>query len=160
MIKLLCIISLFAASFKPIDYIGQYAKLAQIEQQMYGVPASLTLAQAILETGWGKSKGAKLFNNHFGIHCHRRKHYGECVSYIDNGHKVRLLRYNNITASFRSHSEYLTTGKYADLRTICGKSYSWCIELQNRGYSQDPLYAEKLQKIINDYNLEQYDNYE
>lgn len=157
-ILLLVAILLSQMSFKA-DYISQHVNMALEEQSLYGIPASVTLAQGILESGWEESKAAKLYHNHFGIRCQNKTHRGECVKYVDAGDNVRIMRYSNTHQSYRAHSIYLTTGKYKDLREVCGKSYSWCLELQKRGYSSDRKYAEKLQRIIYTYNLEQFDDF-
>lgn len=141
------------------DYINEHLSFALEEQQLYHIPASVTLAQGILESGWGESKASTKYNNHFGIRCQNKKHSNECVCYIDAGNRVRLLKYQSVKDSYRAHSIYLTTGKYKDLPNICGKSWSWCQELQKRGYSTDSNYANKLQQIISKYNLEQYDKF-
>lgn len=152
-------ISLFSLTSFKSDYISKYSKLAMEEQARYGIPASVTLAQGILESGWGESHAAVSHNNHFGIRCQKKIHNKECADYIDAGEKIRIMKYLSVKDSYRAHSIYLTTTKYKDLKSTCGKSYSWCNELQHRGYSADKKYAEKLKNIIRKYNLEQFDVY-
>lgn len=158
-IIILLLLTLTQMSFRK-SYIDEYTWLASREQRMYKIPTSVILAQGILESGWGESKGAIKYNNHFGIRCQRSKHYKECVNYVDAGQHVHLMKYPDEVASFRHHSIYLTTGKYEDMTIICGKDYvKWCDTLQKRGYSSDKKYSEKLKKIIKDNNLTRYDYY-
>lgn len=139
-------------------YIDRFTETAIAEQSKYGIPASITLAQGILETGGGQSLGFKKYNNSFGMQCKRRKHRGECVWYNDAGAWVRLRKFKTAWDSFRAHSIHITTGRYADMMTVCGSDPDvWAQELQRRGYSTAPDYGDRLIRVMNDYNLRQYD---
>jgi len=128
------------------------------ENRLYGIPASVTLAQAILETGGGTSSGFKKLNNNFGIRCTKKIHNDCCHPYVDAGDKINLRRYNNCWESFRCHSKYITSGKYRTMYVTCGLDpYKWCDELQRRGYSSNKQYAKRLKQIIKQYDLTIYD---
>lgn len=143
-------------------YIQRYAKMAQQEQAKYGIPASVILAQAILESNSGESMLAIYYNNHFGISCQLQVHGTECSEYLDRGEgKTHYFKvYSSVWASYRDHSVYLTTGKYASLKSYCkGDWKKWCTEIPRRGYSVNRRYAELLVNIIDRYNLhERFDS--
>ena len=140
------------------DFINRFYQVAMTENRLYGIPASVTLAQAILETGGGTSLGFKDHKNSFGIRCTKKKHINCCAPYVDAGDKIRLRKYNTCWESFRCHSKYITSGKYADMYGTCGLDpYKWCDELQKRGYSSNKQYSKRLKKLIQQYDLTIYD---
>ncbi len=151
---------------KPLnDYIEHYKNLAIIEMQRSKVPASITMAQAILESNWGNGTLAKEANNHFGIKCNNRWQ-GDCYEHIDddfdeNGKlKASDFRYyESIEASYHDHSDFLTTSpRYSKLFTYDMQDYvSWAMGLKAANYASDSLYAIKLIQTIEKYELYKLD---
>lgn len=160
----LCLIFCLAVSFtahaqkeKIIAYIDSYKELAIAEMQRTGVPASITLAQGILESQWGESPLAKNSNNHFGIKC--KAEWTGTRTYHDDDEKGECFRvYNTAEESYRDHSDFLKTRPhYAFLFTLDPADYEgWAKGLKKAGYATSPTYPQRLLKLINDYNLQQY----
>ena len=151
---LLCF-SLFGYSQKitTSQYIETYKDIAIKEMKSYGIPASITLAQGILESAYGNSNLAKNSNNHFGIKCGNWT--GEKV-YADDDEKGECFRkYNSVEDSYLDHSKFLkNNNRYTllfDLKTTDYKG--WAKGLKKAGYATSPDYAEVLIKIIEDYEL-------
>lgn len=139
-------------------YIKRFARVAQIEQQKYGVPASISLAQGLLESRSGSSKLATEFNNHFGIKCFSKKcKVGHCGNFADDSHKDFFRRYGNAWESWRSHSQMLSNGKYKRLHKYGSNYRKWAIGLRDLGYATDRQYANKLIGIIEREKLYEYD---
>ncbi|MFN3940666.1 MAG: glucosaminidase domain-containing protein [Chitinophagales bacterium] len=141
-----------------LDYIKQYRAIAVREMLTYGIPASITLAQGILESGAGKSELALKSNNHFGIKCHN-EWVGEKVYYDDDAANECFRKYNHPQESFHDHSIFLTTRqRYAGLFALEITDYKgWAKGLKSAGYATNPQYAELLIQLIEDYNLHVYD---
>lgn len=139
-------------------YIHQYKNIAIYEMQQHGVPASITLAQGILESGAGAGELTKRANNHFGIKCHDWQ--GERVYHDDDKKGECFRKYNNPAESFKDHSLFLSGRKrYASLFNLDIKNYKgWAKGLRKAGYATDPRYPSKLIDIIERYNLNQYDS--
>lgn len=137
-------------------YIRRFAPLAVAEMKGFGVPASITLAQGLLESRAGQSSLATKANNHFGIKCFSRNcKKGHCLNFSDDTHKDFFMRYSSAWASFRAHSKLLSGGRYAGLK---GKGYEgWANGLKKLGYATDPRYAEALIKLIRLYGLDRLD---
>ena len=139
-------------------YISTYADLAVQEMYRSGVPASITLAQGMLESGNGRSELAQKSNNHFGIKCHNNWS-GERVYHDDDAKGECFRKYSHPYQSYRDHSDFLRyRDRYKflfDLKTTDYKG--WAYGLKQAGYATDPNYATKLIKIIEDYKLYQYD---
>lgn len=138
-------------------YIEKYKALAINEMIRTGVPASITLAQGILESGAGQSDLVKTSNNHFGIKC--KKDWAGNVVYHDDDAKGECFRsYSCAEESFKDHSDFLRTrANYASLFSIEPADYQdWALGLKKAGYATNPIYAQTLIKTINDYNLQQY----
>lgn len=136
------------------QYISQYRNIAIENQKQYGIPASITLAQGIIESGSGRSALAKESNNHFGIKCHNNW-TGE-KTYKDDDKKNDCFRvYNNAEESFTDHSLFLKNNKrYASLFTLDINDYkSWATGLKQCGYATNPNYANLLIDIIELYEL-------
>lgn len=136
------------------QYISQYRNIAIENQNQYGIPASITLAQGIIESGSGRSALAKESNNHFGIKCHNNW-TGE-KTYKDDDKKNDCFRvYNNAEESFTDHSLFLKNNKrYASLFTLDINDYkSWATGLKQCGYATNPNYANLLIDIIELYEL-------
>ena len=141
------------------NYIKKYNALAVSEMYQYGIPASITLAQGILESGSGKSRLATEANNHFGIKCH--VHWDGPSVYHDDDEKQECFRkYNSVDASFRDHSVFLVErSRYDFLFKLRKNDYKgWAKGLQKAGYATSKTYAKKLISLIDRYNLTKYDN--
>tara|TARA_B100000902_G_C27268979_1_gene895238 strand:- start:506 stop:1399 length:894 start_codon:yes stop_codon:yes gene_type:complete len=140
------------------EYIKQYHKLAISEMHQYGIPASITLAQGILESGSGSSTLAKEANNHFGIKCHV-DWGGPSILHDDDENDECFRKYNNVSDSFRDHSIFLAErNRYAFLFNLKKTDYKgWAKGLQQAGYATSKTYSRKLIQLINEYSLNQYD---
>jgi flagellum-specific peptidoglycan hydrolase FlgJ len=140
------------------DYLDQFSPIAQAEMWQYKIPASITLAQGILESGTGSGRLAREGNNHFGIKCHRGWNGGRM--YHDDDEKGECFRtYGDPAESYRDHSIFLSgRERYAFLFKLPRKDYkSWAKGLKKAGYATDPKYPKKLIGIIERYELYQYD---
>ncbi|WP_222981528.1 glucosaminidase domain-containing protein [Flagellimonas meishanensis] len=140
------------------EYIETFAEIAQQEMRAYGIPASITLAQGILESGSGRGELTLKTNNHFGIKCHTGWE-GE-YAYHDDDEKGECFRkYNHPMYSFRDHSVFLSTrSRYAFLFNYRRDDYKkWAHGLRQAGYATDRRYPEKLISIIERYGLDRYD---
>lgn len=138
-------------------YIARYAAIAVSEMYRTGVPASITLAQGLLESRYGLSPLAADGNNHFGIKCHD---WTGKKQYADDDKKGECFRvYDSAEESFVDHSDFLRyRSRYKSLFEYPVTDYkSWAYGLKAAGYATDPAYPTKLIKLIEDYNLSQYD---
>ena len=143
----------------PEAYIDLYKKIAIDKMKEYHIPASITLAQGILESGSGNSRLAQKANNHFGIKCH--KGWTGKTFYMDDDAKDECFRkYNKVEDSYRDHSLFLTQrGRYSFLFEYDIKDYkSWAYGLKKAGYATNPKYPQLLIRIIEKYDLAQYDS--
>ena len=143
-----------------LQYIRKYAPLAVMEMHEYKIPASITLAQGILESGNGRSELASKSNNHFGIKCHRGWNGGRV--YHDDDEKGECFRkYKYVQTSYEDHSKFLTGRKrYAGLFKLRKSDYKgWAKGLKKAGYATDKKYPKKLIKIIEDYRLYEFDKF-
>ena len=139
-------------------YINKYAGIAKEEMEIYKIPASITLAQGILESSSGNSELTKKSNNHFGVKCHQ-KWTGE-RTYYDDDEKGECFRvYKEAASSFKDHSEFLNgRRRYSFLFKFDKGDYvSWAQGLRQAGYATDNQYPQKLIRIIEKYQLYQYD---
>lgn len=148
-----------AAQNKSELYIKKYKDIAISEMNSYGIPASITLAQGILESGNGESRLAVDGNNHFGIKCHNNWN-GETIIEDDDEKGECFRKYSNVGDSFRDHSLFLKErGRYEFLFEYKITNYKkWARGLKKAGYATNPKYASLLINIIKKYNLTQYDN--
>lgn len=147
------------------DYIDTYCVLAVQEMYRSGIPASIILGQAVIESNFGTSDLAMKANNHFGIKC---KSYwnGDTYYHEDDDYKNgRLIAscfraYNSSIKSYLDHSNFLMKSeRYNKLFSYGIKDYeSWAYGLEKAGYATDPQYAEKLISAIEEYNLDRYDS--
>ena len=140
-----------------VVYIEQFKKIAVQEMKRTGIPASITLAQGILESNSGESNLAKKFNNHFGIKC-KSDWKGE-TTFQDDDTKQECFRvYPNAAASFKDHSDFLKNRpNYAPLFNLDPVDDSaWAYGLKKAGYATASDYPKKILKIIDDYELSQY----
>ncbi len=140
------------------NYIDNYNGIAREEMLQYGIPASITLAQGILESGAGRGELTQKANNHFGIKCHN-EWTGERVYHDDDKKGECFRKYKDPKYSFRDHSLFLTQrSRYKDLFKHRKDDYkSWARGLKKAGYATDPKYPDKLISIIERYNLAAYD---
>ncbi|WP_320815252.1 glucosaminidase domain-containing protein [Flavobacterium sp.] len=140
-------------------YIDSFKEVAKFNMNSHGVPASITLAQGILESGAGKGRLSTIANNHFGIKCHTGWK-GESVSHDDDAAQECFRKYDNPSESYRDHSLFLTSRSwYKGLFKLDKGDYkSWAKGLKAAGYATDPKYPDKLISIIERYELYQYDN--
>ncbi len=138
-------------------YIEKWAPVAMDEMKRTGIPASIKLAQGILESGAGKSMLAVKANNHFGIKCHGWQ--GAKIYKDDDAKNECFRKYKSAVQSFQDHSEFLTTRKrYAFLFELDPLDYKgWAHGLKKAGYATNPKYAYKLIAIIEKYGLAKYD---
>lgn len=139
-------------------YIKTYSDLAVSQMKKYKIPASITLAQGLLESGAGASTLAIEANNHFGIKCHQ-DWKGKKIFYDDDEKNECFRKYKNPLQSYIDHSEFLTSrGRYSFLFRYSMKNYiQWSHGLKKAGYATDPLYAEKLIDVIEKYDLWKFD---
>lgn len=139
-------------------YALQYAELAQNEMKKYGIPASITLAQGLLESQAGIGQLAVKSNNHFGIKCHKGWN-GPSVSHDDDAKGECFRKYKRVDQSYRDHSEFLSNReRYSDLFKMKKTDYvSWAHGLKKAGYATDPQYAYKLISLIERYELWKFD---
>ena len=148
------------ASFKPmtsLEYIERYKGIAIQEMNLYGIPASITLAQGLFESGSGNGELARVANNHFGIKCNNGW-TGKGYYKDDDEHNDCFRVYNNAEDSFRDHSEFLKKPRYANLFKLDKNDYvGWAKGLKDAGYATNPNYPQLLINVIQKYNLDQYD---
>ncbi len=140
------------------DYIKKYRKIAVEEMERYHIPASITLAQGLLESGAGRSTLARKSNNHFGIKCGSRWE-GRTVRHDDDARNECFRAYKHPRDSYEDHSKFLRTGaRYAFLFRLKITDYKgWARGLKKAGYATDPRYADRLIDIIELYDLDKYD---
>ena len=130
-----------------LDYIEKYKSLAIKEQYRHGIPASITMAQAIIESNAGESMIAVKGKNHFGIKC--GSNWSGKTIYKDDDKRHDCFRsYSDVLDSYEDHSQFLKRDRYASLFKIPVRDYkAWARELKRLGYATDPNYANKLIKI-------------
>lgn len=141
------------------DYIHKYRGIAVDEMKHYRIPASITLAQGLLESGAGKSELARKSNNHFGIKC-GGSWDGRSVRHDDDARNECFRAYKHPKDSYRDHSKFLRSGaRYAFLFRLKITDYKgWARGLKKAGYATDPQYANRLINIIELYDLDKYDH--
>lgn len=139
-------------------YIAKYSGIAVDQMKQYGIPASITLAQGLLESDAGRSTLATKCNNHFGIKCH--SDWKGRKMYHDDDERHECFRcYRNAEESYRDHSQFLISGsRYQSLFKLGTTDYKgWATGLKAAGYATSPTYATKLIEIIERYGLDRYD---
>ncbi|HKX86544.1 MAG TPA: glucosaminidase domain-containing protein [Flavobacterium sp.] len=139
-------------------YINQFKDAAKDNMNKHGIPASITLAQGILESGAGTGMLCKMANNHFGIKCHK-EWTGEFVRYDDDEAQECFRKYVHPKESYRDHCLFLTSRPwYAPLFKLSKNDYKgWAYGLKKSGYATDPKYPNKLIGLIERYQLQRYD---
>ncbi len=141
------------------SYVRRFAHVARAEMEEFGIPASITLAQGLLESQAGKSPLAKEANNHFGIKCFSKKcKKGHCRNFSDDHHKDFFRKYPSAWESYRAHSLFLQKDRYKHLLNLDKTDYrSWAFGLKKAGYATDPKYPQKLIRLIEGLELTKYD---
>ena len=139
-------------------YIKKYAPAATKNMRFFKIPASITLAQGILESGYGEGTLAKNANNHFGIKCHK-DWKGKSIKHDDDEKNECFRSYKNPLRSYRDHSLFLVDrDRYRSLFELNRKDYrGWALGLKAAGYATDPKYADKLISLIERFKLTRFD---
>jgi len=156
-IFIFCSIAIFAQQEKATAYINLYKDVAIAEMQRSGVPAAITLAQGMLESGYGESELCKKSNNHFGIKC-KEEWVGDKVYHDDDSKQECFRAYPSASESYKDHSNFLKSRPwYGFLFKLDPADYEgWATGLKKAGYATEKDYANRLIKIINDFNLQQF----
>lgn len=141
------------------DYVNSFKDLAVTEMKRTGIPASITLAQGIIESDCGNSSLARMANNHFGIKCHN-DWTGSTIRHHDNKRNECFRKYDKPSDSFYDHSDFLkSTSRYSFLFSYNSADYkAWARGLKKAGYATNPDYANMLIRTIEDNKLWYYDN--
>jgi hypothetical protein len=150
---------LVVAQNKTERYIEKYQSVAIAEMDRYGIPASITLAQGILESGNGESRLATEGKNHFGIKCHENWN-GKTIIEDDDVKGECFRKYSKVADSYRDHSLFLTErGRYSFLFEYQKTDYkAWAKGLKKAGYATNPIYPKLLIDLIEKYDLRRFDN--
>ena len=158
LLTLLFPLSLFAQRITPEEYIQTYKDIAMREMKTHKIPASITLAQGLLESGAGNSALAREAKNHFGIKCHKGWE-GDTYIMDDDAKDECFRKYRNAEESFKDHSEFLCgRSRYAALFDLEITDYrGWAKGLKAAGYATNPKYAQLLIDRIELYDLTKYD---
>ncbi|MBG6234927.1 nitrogen fixation-related uncharacterized protein [Pedobacter sp. CAN_A7] len=144
-------------SYSTLSYIDSFKGVAIEQMNASGIPASIILAQGILESGNGNSSLAKFANNHFGIKC-TSDWKGKGYFKDDDARNDCFRVYKDARESYRDHSEFLKRKRYSFLFELDKNDYkNWAYGLKQAGYATNPKYPELLINIINRYKLNQYD---
>jgi len=153
-----CIVT-YGQSLDPnyLAYIEKYHGIAIRQQKVHGIPASIILAQGLLESGAGRGRLATEANNHFGIKCHDWT--GNRIFQNDDEKNECFRKYRHASESYEDHSLFLVNRpRYKSLFHLKPTDYvAWAHELKAAGYATDPAYAQKLISIIERYDLHEYD---
>ncbi len=140
------------------NYVKRFAPVAIREMEAFDIPASITLAQGLLESNVGESRLSSESNNHFGIKCRTKCRSCTCRNYSDDSIYDMFRVFDSAWESYREHSKLLAGARYKHL-TKHGKNYrNWAHGLKKAGYATDPRYAEKIIQIIEFLDLHEYDN--
>lgn len=141
-----------------LAYIDKYKEIAKENMVKNGIPSSITLGQAILESGAGTGPLSVQGNNHFGIKCHK-EWTGASIRHTDDEENECFRKYDDPSQSFRDHSYFLVSRpRYAELFKLKKEDYkSWAKGLKAAGYATDPKYPDKLISLIERYQLQKYD---
>lgn len=142
----------------PEEYIATFGEIAKNEMVAYGIPASITIAQGLLESGFGQGELTRKTNNHFGIKCHTGWE-GDYAHHDDDEKGECFRKYNHPMYSFRDHSIFLTSrSRYASLFELRKNDYrGWARGLKEAGYATDRRYPHKLIELIERYDLARLD---
>lgn len=145
-----------------LDLVEKFGAAAKASQQKYGVPASITIAQAILESGWGESQLAKQCNNFFGIKDVDHESYQEFpTTEYSKGRKTRELarfeKYPSFESCFAAHARLLSIADRYQPAMAADNPRSFALQLLACGYSTDPSYPDKLIALVRQYALTRFD---
>lgn len=140
------------------SYLNRYAEAARAEMKEFGIPASITLAQGLLESNAGDSKLARVSNNHFGIKCRAKCLGCTCRNYGDDTRYDMFRVFNSPAESFREHSELLQGSRYKRLKGYGMDYKKWAHGLRACGYATDKKYGHKLVTIIENLGLDRFDS--
>jgi flagellum-specific peptidoglycan hydrolase FlgJ len=141
-----------------LEYVRRYAGEAQQEMRDHGIPASITLAQGLLESNAGDSRLARESNNHFGIKCRSKCRGCTCRNYTDDDIYDMFRVFEKPLESYQEHTKLLTSKRYRHLVKLGRKNYKdWAFGLKKAGYATDKRYAQKLIQIIEALQLDRYD---
>jgi len=136
------------------SYVRRFQKIAVQEMKKFGIPASVKMAQAIIESNAGTSLLSTKNNNHFGIKCFSKKcGKNHCSNFGDDHHKDFFRKYDNAWESWRSHSKMIVGGRYKELLKYGTDYAAWAKGLKKLGYATDKRYAEKIIETIETYHL-------
>jgi len=154
----LCPVLCSSSKDKYREYVAKYSSIAVSEMERTGVPASITMAQALLESAAGESKMAREANNHFGIKCHRDWKGGTGYYPAESGDECFRV-YPKVEDSYRDHSDFLRyQSRYKSLFDLDKTDYKgWAEGLKKAGYATDSSYPAKLVRIIEEYDLSRLD---
>ena len=154
-------ISIQRTMSKASDYVDKYAEAAMEQMRKYGIPASVTLAQGILESASGQSELSRKGNNHFGIKATRTwlDGGGRYLVYTDDKPNEKFCQYASVADSYEHHSLFLRGNKrYSNLFELSPDDYvGWTRGLQEDGYASSKQYATSLQSLIRQHGLDRYD---
>lgn len=140
------------------EYVKRYSNTAVVEMEKYGIPASIKLAQGLLETDAGSSRLANESNNHFGIKCRSKCRGCTCRNYSDDDIYDMFRVFDSVWESYREHSKLLQISRYAHLKKLGTKDYeNWAKGLKKAGYATDKNYHKKLIRIIEVLELHRFD---
>lgn len=140
------------------SYVRRFRKVAKVEMQKYGIPASINMAQAIVESDAGRSLLSRKNNNHFGVKCFSRTcKKGHCSNFGDDSHKDFFRKYNSAWESWRAHSKLIANGKYASLLEYGNDYKKWAKGLKRLGYATASHYDQTLIETIEKYQLNELD---
>lgn len=147
-----------ATTITVTEYINQFKGVAQGNMKTYGIPASIILAQGILESGAGKGRLCLEANNHFGIKCHK-EWTGPTITHDDDAAQECFRKYSDPADSYRDHALFLTSrSRYNSLFQLDKLDYKgWAEGLKKAGYATDPKYPSKLIGLIERYQLNLFD---
>lgn len=162
LVAILCIVCLRGQTTNSAyrEYVEQYKQMAIDQMMRYRIPASITLAQGLLESGAGRSMLATRANNHFGVKC-GGSWTGPYVVRDDDARGEHFRKYDSVAESFEDHSKFLLKPRYASLFTLSMNDYKgWAHGLKRCGYATNPVYAESLITIIENYQLYRFDTLE
>lgn len=139
-------------------YIERFSKVAQTEMNKFGIPASIKLAQGLLESSNGKSRLAAENFNHFGLKCFSKScKKGHCSNHNDDTHKDFFRKYQSAWESWRDHSQFLMGARYEHLQEYNMDYKKWAKGLKKAGYATDKKYDKKLIDLIEQYDLQRFD---
>lgn len=139
-------------------YIERFSKVAQVEMNKFGIPASIKLAQGLLESSNGKSRLAAENFNHFGLKCFSKScKKGHCSNHNDDSHKDFFRKYQSAWESWRDHSQFLMGSRYEHLQKYDMDYKKWAKGLKKAGYATDKKYDKKLIDLIEQYDLQRFD---